>query len=56
MGATIAQSVTNAIRPPAVAGQFYPAGAVRLRRVITAYLEGLDKTFSKFWLVRQNKT
>lgn len=38
MGPIIAQRVTNAIRPPAVAGQFYPANVERLRRVVAAYL------------------
>lgn len=31
--------VPAAIRPPVVAGQFYPANAERLRHVVTAYLE-----------------
>jgi AmmeMemoRadiSam system protein B len=42
MGAITAQSVTNALRPPAVAGEFYPADRSQLRRVIAAYLRAVQ--------------
>jgi len=39
MRTIISQATTDGVRPPAVAGQFYPANAERLRHVIEAYLQ-----------------